>query len=216
MRLWYLSHRRPAKAQASLRIRAVSPEPSLFAHRQTKGQTKRQTSSLTVWLCMRIWRMNLRRTKRTKISWAGSFELRHDKTSKMSVRPAKTDQPGHPPSLIKVFAVRMKKAWVLSNPLSAQRRLWSDWADAQADLSLRWAHSHIFGFVMSRLILWFFGINWAHSGIVLNIQCCFKNLLRSRNSLLVMNRLYKTRIWYITFCVIIPCFQRKSFSERMY
>ena len=51
-----------------------------------------------------------------------------------------SDQPGHPPSLIRVFAVRMKKAWVLSYPLSAQRRLWSDWADAQADLSLRWAH----------------------------------------------------------------------------
>ena len=32
MRLWYLSHRRPAKTQASLRIRAISPEPSLFAH----------------------------------------------------------------------------------------------------------------------------------------------------------------------------------------
>ena len=32
MRLWYLSHRWPAKAQASLRICAVSPEPSLFAH----------------------------------------------------------------------------------------------------------------------------------------------------------------------------------------
>ena len=32
MRLWYLSHRRPAKALASLRIRAVSPEPSLFTH----------------------------------------------------------------------------------------------------------------------------------------------------------------------------------------
>ena len=32
MRLWYLSNRRPANAQASLRIRAVSPEPSLFAH----------------------------------------------------------------------------------------------------------------------------------------------------------------------------------------
>ena len=28
----------------------------------------------------------------------------------------------------------------------------SDWADAQADLSLRWAHSHIVGFVMLRLI----------------------------------------------------------------
>ena len=35
----------------------------------------------------------------------------------------------------------MKKAWVLSYPLSAQRRLWSDCADAQADLSLRDAHS---------------------------------------------------------------------------
>ena len=34
-----------------------------------------------------------------------------------------SDQPGHPPSLIKVFAVRMKKAWVLSYPLSAQQRL---------------------------------------------------------------------------------------------
>ena len=32
MRFWYLSHRWPAKAQASLRIRAVSLEPSLFAH----------------------------------------------------------------------------------------------------------------------------------------------------------------------------------------
>ena len=44
-----------------------------------------------------------------------------------------------------VFAVRMKKVWVLSYPLSAQRRLWSDWVDAQADLSLCWAHSHIDG-----------------------------------------------------------------------
>ena len=69
-----------------------------------------------------------------------------------------SDQPGHPPSLIRVFALRMKKAWVLSYPLSAQRRLWSDWADAQADLSLRWAHYHFVGFVMSRLIYgyWYF------------------------------------------------------------
>ena len=62
-----------------------------------------------------------------------------------------SDQPGHPPSLTRVFAVCMKKAWVLSYPLSAQRSLWSDWADAQADLSLRWAHTHVVGFVMSWL-----------------------------------------------------------------
>ena len=43
-------------------------------------------------------------------------------------------------NLIRIFAVRMKKAWVLSHPMRTQWRLWSDWADAQADLSLRWAH----------------------------------------------------------------------------
>ena len=42
----------------------------------------------------------------------------------------------------------MKKAWVLSYPVSALRRLWSDWADAQAYLSLRWVYSHFVGFVM--------------------------------------------------------------------
>ena len=40
MRLLYLLHRRPGKAQASLRIRAVSPEPSLFAH-MTIGSRQR-------------------------------------------------------------------------------------------------------------------------------------------------------------------------------
>ena len=51
-----------------------------------------------------------------------------------------SDQPGHPSSLIRDFAVRMKKVWVLSYPLSAQRRLWSDWA-----------HTHFVSFVMSWL-----------------------------------------------------------------
>ena len=74
------------------------------------------------------------------------------KPSKWDVSPAKTGQPGHPPSLIRVLAVRMKKAWVLSCPLCAQRRR-SDWADAQAELSLRWVHTHFVGFVMRRLNL---------------------------------------------------------------
>ena len=50
------------------------------------------------------------------------------------------NRPGYLPSLIRVFAVRMKKPWVLSYLLSAQRRLGSVWADAQVDLSLCWAH----------------------------------------------------------------------------
>ena len=40
MRLWYLSHRRPAKTQASLRICAVSPEPSPFAHMKHGSRQK--------------------------------------------------------------------------------------------------------------------------------------------------------------------------------
>ena len=75
--------------------------------------------------------------------WSGfnmKIDPRLDKTNKIICAPSEdSDQPGHPPSLIRVSAVRLKQNWVLSYPLSAQRRLWSDWADAQADLSLRWA-----------------------------------------------------------------------------
>ena len=75
-------------------------------------------------------------------------ESPHDKTNKMTAPSEDYDQP----SLIRVFAVRMKKAWVLSYPLSAQRRHWSDWVNTLADLSLCWAHSHFIGFVMRWLI----------------------------------------------------------------
>ena len=60
-----------------------------------------------------------------------------------------SDQPGHPPSLISVFAVRklgsLATHWAHSED-------WSDWVNAQADLGLRWAHTHFVGFVMSWLI----------------------------------------------------------------
>ena len=73
--------------------------------------------------------------------WADS-NLSHlmTKPTKWRAPSEDSDQPGHPPSLIRVFAVRMKKNWVLSYPLSTLRRLWSDLADAQADLSLCWVH----------------------------------------------------------------------------
>ena len=48
----------------------------------------------------------------------------HDKTNKMTYASSEDSvQPGYPPSQIRVFDVRMKKAWVLSYPLSEQRRL---------------------------------------------------------------------------------------------
>ena len=61
----------------------------------------------------------------TAILWnVPIFEPPHDKTNKIARAPSEdSDQPGHPPSLIRVFAVRTKKACVLSYPLSAQQRL---------------------------------------------------------------------------------------------
>ena len=60
------------------------------------------------------------------------FEPPQDKTNKMVCAPSEdSDQPRHPPSLIRVFTVHMKKPWFLSYLLSTQRRFLSDWADAQ-------------------------------------------------------------------------------------
>ena len=56
-RIWYLSSMRAAKVQASLRIRAVSPEPPLLAHtssesRGTFRQKARSLASLNGWACV--------------------------------------------------------------------------------------------------------------------------------------------------------------------
>ena len=55
-RIWYLSPMRAAKVQASLRIRAVSPEPPLLAHTssESKGtfrQKARSLAPLNGWAC---------------------------------------------------------------------------------------------------------------------------------------------------------------------
>ena len=100
-------------------------------------------------------------------------EPHHDKTNKVACAASEeTDQPGHPPKLISLccpheeslclkathFAVRMKKAWVFSYPLSAQRRLirvggcpgWSG-----SSLGTR----HFAGFIM-RQLKWFYLHLW--------------------------------------------------------
>ena len=55
-RIWYLSPMRAAKVQASLRIRAVSPEPPLLAHtssesRGTFRQKARSLAPVNGWAC---------------------------------------------------------------------------------------------------------------------------------------------------------------------
>ena len=50
-----------------------------------------------------------------------------------------------------VFTVRSVGSWGPNVSSCGQLRLWSDWADARADLSLCWVHSHFVGFVMRQL-----------------------------------------------------------------
>ena len=68
------------------------------------------------------------------------YEPSHDKTNKMTVRPAKTQiSLGIRP----VWSESSLCAqWVAKDPsfLHADCEDWSDWVDAQADLSLHWAH----------------------------------------------------------------------------
>ena len=95
------------------------------------------------------------------------FEIVHmshlmTKPTKWHVRPAKTQ--------IRVFAVRSMGSLVPKVSSCGQRRLWSDWADAQADLSLRWAHSHFVRFVMRRLILQFCTISYILASV--SWPCC--------------------------------------------
>ena len=135
----------------------------------------------------------------------------HDIPNKMAWAPSEdSDQPGHPPSLIRVFPVHLKKAWVLSYPLSAQRRLWSDWADAKADLSLCWAHSHFVGFVMRRLVVPF------HENSEITDEFLIWSKGERRNFLvMVMRRSTKLERLPRTFCCNSLSFQAERSGKTL-
>ena len=71
-----------------------------------------------------------------------TYEPQHYKQNDMCAQ-RRSDQPGHPPSLIRVFAVRTVGSWGPNVSSCAQRRLWLDWADVQAELSLRWVGAEV-------------------------------------------------------------------------
>ena len=63
----------------------------------------------------------------------------------------------------------MKKSWVLCYQLSTKQRLWSDWVDAQADVSLRWMHRSFYWFcyVQAHIFL-ICTIGWVHFNVIEN------------------------------------------------
>ena len=93
-----------------------------------------------------------------KFKWAASWQNQQNDFAPSN----DLDQLGHPPSLIRVFAVRMKKAWVLSYPLSAWQRLirlggCTGWSESSlgahaASLVLSWGSTN----VMFSEVLWWY------------------------------------------------------------
>ena len=85
--------------------------------------------------------------------------IRQEQLSRLKTKPTKwhfapsedSDQPGHPPSLIRVFAVCMKKAWVLISQWAQ-----SEYSDQTGQMPrlicLRWAHSHFVGSVHAKQV----------------------------------------------------------------
>ena len=127
------------------RTTTVWPESALFAQTCLSKNLGSLQSSVQTWSFFSLIQVCFLKCRSPVFSFSMHLspeyvKLSHDKTSKMACAPSEdSDQPGYLPSMIRVFAVRMKKHWVFSLPLNALRRLWSDLADAQADLSLPWA-----------------------------------------------------------------------------
>ena len=95
---------------------------------------------LVLWLCRISGTCSISCHHCDIIITATRNEPPRDKTNKMACAPSEDSVFSIRP-VWSVFTVHMKKAWVLSYPFSAQRRLWSDWA-----------YCHFVDFVMLWLI----------------------------------------------------------------
>ena len=78
---------------------------------------KKKKSSYETLIAVKTYMLCLYRLAAYKFYY--TYESVNDKTNKITC----TQQPGHPPSLISVFPIRMNKAWVLGYHLSAQANL---------------------------------------------------------------------------------------------
>ena len=73
-----------------------------------------------------------------QLIWAASWQNQQN-----ACAPSKnSDQTGHPPSLIRIFAVHMKKHWALT----------THWVRSEDSNQTGWMHSHFVGLGMRRLI----------------------------------------------------------------
>ena len=129
----------------------------------------------------------------------------HDKNQQNEGAPSEDSyQPGHPPSLIRDFAVCMKKPWVPSYPLSAQQRLirlgrCQGWSESSLG-----AHSFCwFCHVVAHYLLTFWSVSCRSRGA---LWCSVAGLLRAEGKMIGWNineLCYKIRDVDIAWFVLI-------------
>ena len=103
-----------------------------------------------------------------EVTWA-STQKSYNKTC---VTSKDSDKPVHPPSLAKVLVYLFLDSLKAVEGTRYQRRLWSNCANVQADLSLRWSHKsycrfyRVLGhFLDTRNLIWV-------------VTVCFKTIVR--------------------------------------
>ena len=82
-----------------------------------------------------------------------SISQRTTKPTLRHVRPAKTDQPAQPRSLISVFTDRLCFLQPSGYPKTDKREPLPYWIDVEADLRFCWSHNFIVGFFVRWLNL---------------------------------------------------------------
>ena len=110
----------------------------LFANGGDPDQTPRSAASDLGLHCLPITLLRVSRLHWVKLL---TFEPEHSLFYKIACAPSEdSDQPAYLRSITRLFAVCLKTHLFLGYPQGALRRLCSNCTDAQADLSLRWAH----------------------------------------------------------------------------
>ena len=122
----------------------------------------RLTRAFAVLLCVKH-PLHMRRLKNWNLN-IGDMSRSMKKPTKWHVHPVKAQiRLGIRPVWSESSLFAWRKLGSLATHLSTQRRLWSDWANAQADLSLRWAHKSFCWFRHDAAQLWcFLWINQMH------------------------------------------------------
>ena len=177
MRFWYLSHRRPVKAQVSLRICAVSLEPSLFAH--VKYGSRRRVLPKIRHLAVHMRLKNVfTEDEKSIISWVSSimrteiltdFEIKKEILKQMShvtrkpvfaiCEQQRRRSASQPHSLIRAFVVPCLDSIIPRLATAEISRLYLVSEAEQTGLSLTWSKTRrqVFSWRGSCifLVMWF-------------------------------------------------------------